>query len=213
MLTKVKAEAGDGQYYVFVIGKNGPMPCEDATGVVGGGPQGCRAYGILRQRPTDQLLTVSPPMAVFGGKAKRHGFPNPYVFGGSYYSDTEYINMYTPFVVWTCTNTKHNARKLDLIGKKDLRRRMVRAVIHQGMTKAEAARVFGVSRRSVHSWIDLYNEWSTSTTAAPAHHNQSLHLDNLSHSRWVTGFCPRAVAPAGVRTIKPNAAASSRASA
>jgi len=55
-------------------------------------------------------------------------------------------------------NTKHDARKLDLIGKEDLRRRTVCAVIHQGITKVEAARVFGVSRTSVHSWIDLYNE-------------------------------------------------------
>ena len=53
-------------------------------------------------------------------------------------------------------NRKQDARKLDLLGKEDLRRRTVRAVIHQGLSKAEAARVFGVSRTSVHSWIDLY---------------------------------------------------------
>ncbi len=53
-------------------------------------------------------------------------------------------------------NTKQDARKLDIVGKEDLRRRTVRAVLHQGLSKAEAARVFGVSRTSVHSWIDLY---------------------------------------------------------
>ena len=53
-------------------------------------------------------------------------------------------------------NTKQDARKLDLIGKEDLRRRTVRAVIEQDLSKAEAARVFGVSRTSVHSWLDLY---------------------------------------------------------
>lgn len=55
-------------------------------------------------------------------------------------------------------NTKQDARKLDLIGKEDLRRRTVRAVIQQGLSKAETARVFGVSRTSVHSWIALYQE-------------------------------------------------------
>ena len=55
-------------------------------------------------------------------------------------------------------NTKQDARKLDLMGKEDLRRRTVRAVIKQGMSKAEAARVFGVSRTSVHLWLDLYQQ-------------------------------------------------------
>ena len=55
-------------------------------------------------------------------------------------------------------NTRQDARKLDLIGKEDLRRRTVRAIIHQDLSKAEAARVFGVSRTSVHSWIALYRE-------------------------------------------------------
>lgn len=55
-------------------------------------------------------------------------------------------------------NTKQDARKLDVIGKEDLRRRTVRAVIQEGLSKAEAARVFGVSRTSVHWWIDLYSE-------------------------------------------------------
>lgn len=55
-------------------------------------------------------------------------------------------------------NTKQDARKLDLIGKEDLRRRTVRAVIEEDMSKAEAARVFGVSRTSVHLWLDLYQQ-------------------------------------------------------
>ena len=61
-------------------------------------------------------------------------------------------------VVLTCMNTKQDARKLDLIGKEDLRRRTVRAVVQQGLGKAEAARLFGVSRTSVHAWVDLYQD-------------------------------------------------------
>ncbi len=53
-------------------------------------------------------------------------------------------------------NTKHDARKLDLIGKEQLRCRVVQSVIVQGMSKAGAARIFGVSRTSVHPWIALY---------------------------------------------------------
>jgi len=52
--------------------------------------------------------------------------------------------------------TKQDARKLGLVGKEDLHRRTVRAVIKKGLSKAEAARVFGVSRTSVHSWVALY---------------------------------------------------------
>lgn len=53
-------------------------------------------------------------------------------------------------------NTKQDARTLDLFGKEDLRRRVVRAVVGEGLSKAKAARVFGVSRTSVHAWVSLY---------------------------------------------------------
>jgi len=54
--------------------------------------------------------------------------------------------------------TKQDARKLDLLGKEDLRRRTVQAVNQQGLSKSEAARVFGVSRTSVHAWIALHRK-------------------------------------------------------
>ncbi len=53
-------------------------------------------------------------------------------------------------------SAKQDARKLDLRGKDDLRRRAVRAVLHEGLSKTEAARVFGVSRTSIHTWLDLH---------------------------------------------------------
>ena len=54
--------------------------------------------------------------------------------------------------------TKQDARELDLIGKEELRRRTVRAVMQEGLSKAEPARVFGVWRTSVHAWVDLYQD-------------------------------------------------------
>ncbi len=54
-------------------------------------------------------------------------------------------------------NTKHDARKLDLIGKLDLRQRVVQSVKVQGVGPGKAARIFGVSRTSVNSWCKLYD--------------------------------------------------------
>jgi transposase len=53
-------------------------------------------------------------------------------------------------------NTKIDTRSLDAPALEDLRRRVVAAVVEQGLSKSEAARVFGVSRTSVHLWLDLY---------------------------------------------------------
>ena len=54
---------------------------------------------------------------------------------------------------------KHDARKLDGLGKEDLRRRVVQAVVYQGVSKTEASTIFGVSRTSVHTWVDLYEQY------------------------------------------------------
>jgi transposase len=52
--------------------------------------------------------------------------------------------------------TKQDARKLNVAGKEDLHRRVVRAVLDQKLSKTEAARLFGVSRTSVHYWVEAY---------------------------------------------------------
>jgi len=54
---------------------------------------------------------------------------------------------------------RHDARKLDVAGKLDLRRRVVHAVSNGELSKAKAARVFGVSRTSVHEWMKLYRAY------------------------------------------------------
>jgi transposase len=51
----------------------------------------------------------------------------------------------------------HDARTLSPEAQEDLRRRVVRAVVHQGMSQAEAVRTFGVSRTSVYSWLKAHN--------------------------------------------------------
>lgn len=54
-------------------------------------------------------------------------------------------------------NAKHDARKLDLNGKLDLRQRVVQAVVVQGLGVVEAARLFGVSRTSIFNWCKIYD--------------------------------------------------------
>jgi transposase len=53
-------------------------------------------------------------------------------------------------------NTKQDARKLDLYGKEDLRRRVIQAVTIENVSVTQAARLFGVSRTSVFNWCKLY---------------------------------------------------------
>jgi transposase len=57
---------------------------------------------------------------------------------------------------------KNDARKLGLNGKEDLHRRVVQAVVEQGLSKSEAGRGFCVSRTSVHTWVDLYEQYGES---------------------------------------------------
>ena len=49
--------------------------------------------------------------------------------------------------------TQTDARKLSPAAKEDLRRRVVAAVLDQGLKRSEAARIFGVSYQAVHGWV------------------------------------------------------------
>lgn len=49
-----------------------------------------------------------------------------------------------------------DTRCLSPSAQEALRRRAVRAVREEGMTKSEAARTFGVSRTSIHAWLDKF---------------------------------------------------------
>jgi len=52
---------------------------------------------------------------------------------------------------------EHDARKVDASAKEDLRRRVVHAIVEDGMTQAEAVRTFHVGRTSVHNWLKRYH--------------------------------------------------------
>jgi len=49
-----------------------------------------------------------------------------------------------------------DSRRLSPAAQEDLRRRVVQAVVDQGLSKAAAARTFGVSRTSVHHWVEKF---------------------------------------------------------
>ena len=49
-----------------------------------------------------------------------------------------------------------DARRLSPEAQEDLRRRVVRAVVEQEMSQAEAVRTFGISKTAVHNWLVKY---------------------------------------------------------
>lgn len=81
----------------------------------------------------------------------------------------------------------HDARSLPAAAQEDLRRRVVRAV-EGGMTQAEAARVFGVSRVAVNGWLARWRSGGVralrtrrigrppGTTLAPHHARKAVRL-------------------------------------
>ena len=51
---------------------------------------------------------------------------------------------------------QYDARMLSPQAKEALRRRVVHAVVVQGMRRAQAVRVFRVSRTAVYDWVQAY---------------------------------------------------------
>jgi hypothetical protein len=63
-------------------------------------------------------------------------------------------------------NIKQDARKLDLYGKEDLRRRVIQAVTIENVSVTQAARLFGVSRTAMNfsgSSMDLCRDYGKLT--------------------------------------------------
>jgi len=59
-----------------------------------------------------------------------------------------------------------DARTLSPEAQQDLRTRVVRAIVEQNMTKAEAVRVFGVSKTAVFKWLKAYHTGGPQALAA-----------------------------------------------
>jgi len=55
-------------------------------------------------------------------------------------------------------NTRPDARRLSPQAQEDLRRRVVHAIVEEGMSQVEAVRTFQVARTSVHNWLTAYRD-------------------------------------------------------
>ena len=63
-------------------------------------------------------------------------------------------------------STKPDARRLSPEAQEDLRRRVVHAIVDQGMSQVEAARTFQVGRTSVHYWLKAHRQGGLSALRA-----------------------------------------------
>jgi len=62
--------------------------------------------------------------------------------------------------------TKPDARKLSPEAQEDLRRRVVHAIVEQGMSQAQAVRTFQVGRTSIHNWLKAHHAGGMSALKA-----------------------------------------------
>jgi len=62
--------------------------------------------------------------------------------------------------------TKPDARRLSPEAQEDLRRRVVHAIVEQGMSQVEAVRTFQVGRTSVHNWLKAHRQGGMSALRA-----------------------------------------------
>jgi len=63
-------------------------------------------------------------------------------------------------------STKPDARRLPPQAQEDLRRRVVHAIVDQGMSQVEAARAFQVGRTSIHNWLKAHGQGGMSALRA-----------------------------------------------
>ncbi len=87
-----------------------------------------------------------------------------------------------------------DARKLSAAAQEDLRRRVVRAIVDTGMSKAEAVRTFGVSKTAVFNWMKSYRKrGSPGLAARPQGRPKRFRLKGhqaASTVRIITDNCP-----------------------
>jgi transposase len=91
-------------------------------------------------------------------------------------------------------DTQGDARKLCPAAQEALRRRVVRAVRDGGMAQVEAARVFGVSRASIHNWLRAVERSGPTALAAhkrgPKPHSRLAAYQAATVVRRIEGGCP-----------------------
>jgi transposase len=87
-----------------------------------------------------------------------------------------------------------DARKLSAAAQGDLRRRVVRAIVDGGMSKAQAVRTFGVSKTAVFNWMKAYRKrGSPGLAARPQGRPKRSRLKGhqaASTVRIITDNCP-----------------------
>ena len=90
--------------------------------------------------------------------------------------------------------TKPDARKLTPAAQEDLRRRVVAAVRHQGISQVEAARTFQVSRASIHNWLRALEQGGTPALKArkrgPKPHSRLAPHQAATIVRLIDNRCP-----------------------
>ncbi|MGH9776724.1 MAG: IS630 family transposase [Candidatus Acidiferrales bacterium] len=89
---------------------------------------------------------------------------------------------------------QYDARMLSPQAKEALRRRVVRAVVAQGMRPSQAVRVFGVSRTAIHVWVQAYRAGGARALAAhqlgrPKRSRLAGH-QAATAVQLITGRCP-----------------------
>ena len=63
-------------------------------------------------------------------------------------------------------STETDARRLSPQGQEDLRRRVIHAIVEQGMSQAEAVRTFQVARTSIYYWLKAHRKGGMSALKA-----------------------------------------------
>lgn len=91
-------------------------------------------------------------------------------------------------------STNTDTRRLSPTGQEDLRRRVVKAVVERGLSKSVAAQTFGVSRTSVHHWVDQFqNRGARGLTSKPRGRPRGSRLQGHQAAtivRLISDRCP-----------------------
>jgi transposase len=87
-----------------------------------------------------------------------------------------------------------DGRRLPPEAQEELRRRVVRAVVHDGVPQTEAARLFGVGRTSIHRWVKGYRRGGRKALAArkrgPKPRSRLAGHQAATVVRLITDRCP-----------------------